>query len=110
MDQIQNLIFDPAFGDSSTSCSEEDSSDGSDSEYDLSDSEVGMKQNSSDSGSRCSELEELFEDTDTSNPNAAHSTPSDDENVVEMQKQGVIQGRGRRRGRGRGRGLSERQG
>lgn len=63
MDEIQTLIFDPVFDDSSTSCSEEDSSlDDSDSEYDLSDPEVGMNQNSSDSESRCSELEdELLE-------------------------------------------------
>ena len=90
MDEIQTLIFDPAFGDSSTSCSEEDSSsDDSDSEYDLSDPEVGMNQASSDTESGCSELE--LEDTllsATSDPSAA------DKNVAEIQKQEVAVGHG----------------
>ena len=56
---IFSLIFDPAFGDSSTSCSEEDgSSDDSDSECDLSDPEVGMHQFSSDSEDGCSETDD----------------------------------------------------
>ena len=75
MDEIQSLIFDSAFGDSSTSCSEEDSSDDSDSEYDLSDPEVGMHQFSSDSKDGCSETdEEGVLSFPTSKPSAAHST------------------------------------
>ena len=81
MDEIQILIYDPAFGDSSTSCSEDDSlSDDSDSEYNLSDPEVGMNQDSSDSENRRSELEdELLEDT---LPSSGHSASSDNKNVV----------------------------
>ena len=102
MDEIQSLIFDPAFGDSSTSCSEEDSSsDDSDSEYDLSDPDVGMHQYSSDSEDGCSETDDqgILSYT-TSKPSAAYSTTLED---VKVQKPGVTQVQGQGRGRGRGR-------
>lgn len=117
MNEIQSFIFDQAFGDSSTSCSEEySSSDDSDSEYDLSDPEVGMHQYSSDSEDGCSEMDD--EGTlsfATSKPSVAHSRSTTVQDM-KVQKPGVIQvqgqGRGRERGRwpGRGRGQGERFG
>ena len=103
MDEIQSLIFDPAFGDSSNSCSEEDSSsDDSDSEYDLSDSDVGMHQYSSDSEDRCSEMDDQGTlSYTTSKPSAAHSSTLED---VKVQKPGVTQVQGQGRGHGRGQG------
>ena len=104
-----SLIFDPAFGDSSTSCSKEDSSsDDSDSEYGLCDPDVGMHQYSSDSEDGCSEMDDQGTlSYTTSKPSAAHSTTLED---VKVQKPGVTQGQGRGCGRGRGRGHGQGQG